>query len=124
MRFTPTRAVPERLRAVCKLVLFIIAVPHAHASDPLGGMRVTAPQFGRLTALIASVADECCAGRVVAVTEGGYDLKALAASLRTTIAALAGDTTLEELPAPAGPTPRGDACLAAVLPHLRNYWTI
>ena len=34
MRFTPTRAVPERLRAVCKLVLFIIAVPHAHASDP------------------------------------------------------------------------------------------
>ncbi len=96
----------------------------AHMDDPLGGMRVTAQEFGRLTALIAAVADECCQGRVVAVTEGGYDLKALAASLRATIAALAGDTTLADLPAPTGATPRGDACLAAVLPDLKRYWTV
>ena len=96
----------------------------AHMDDPLGGMRVTAQEFGRLTALIAAVADECCQGRVVAVTEGGYDLKALAASLSATIAALAGDTTLADLPAPTGATPRGDACLAAVLPDLKRYWTV
>ena len=96
----------------------------AHMDDPLGGMRVTAQEFGRLTALIAAVADECSGGRVVAVTEGGYDLKALAASLRATIAALAGEMTLDHVPPPSGATPRGDACLAAVLPELKRYWTI
>ena len=55
----------------------------AHMDDPLGGLRLTTPQFGRLTALVAAAADECCEGRCVAVTEGGYDLRALAASLRS-----------------------------------------
>ena len=105
-------------------LILISAGFDAHMDDPLGGMRVTAQEFGRLTALIAAVADECCEGRVVAVTEGGYDLKALAASLRATIAALAGETTLADLPAPTGATPRGDACLAAVLPDLKRYWTV
>ena len=96
----------------------------SHEDDPLGGMRITTPQFGRVTAGLVAVADECCRGRIVAVTEGGYDLKALAASLRATIAALAGDTKRDDLPAPSGATPRGDACLAAVLPDLKRYWTV
>jgi acetoin utilization deacetylase AcuC-like enzyme len=105
-------------------LILISAGFDAHMDDPLGGMRVTAQEFGRLTALIAAVADECCEGRVVAVTEGGYDLKALAASLRATMAALAGDTTPADLPVPGGAAPRGDACLAAVLPGLKRYWTV
>jgi len=28
--------------------------------DPLGGMRLTAQEFARLTAAIAGIADECC----------------------------------------------------------------
>src|SRR5688572_6851652 len=43
----------------------------AYVDDPLGGMRVTAPCFGRLTASLVAIADECCGGRVAAVTEGG-----------------------------------------------------
>ena len=39
----------------------------AYQDDPLGGMRVTAPGFGRLTASLAAIADHCCGGRVVAV---------------------------------------------------------
>ena len=96
----------------------------AHMDDPLGGMRVTSDQFGRLTALIAAVADDCCDGRVVAVTEGGYDLKALAASLDGAIRVLNGESTLGDLPAPAGATPRGQASLDAVRPHVSRYWTI
>lgn len=96
----------------------------AHMDDPLGGMRVTKPQFGRLTALIAGVADECCDGRVVAVTEGGYDLQAFAASLQAAIDVLDGRSPLDRLPPPQGPTPRGDASLEAVRPHLSKYWTI
>ena len=105
-------------------LILISAGFDAHMDDPLGGMRVTAPEFGRLTALIAAVADECCEGRVVAVTEGGYDLAALAASLRGTIAALAGEITLDHMQAPGGASPRGEACLAAVLPYLKKYWTV
>ena len=96
----------------------------AHMDDPLGGMRLTTGQFARLTALIASAADECCEGRLVAVTEGGYDLKALAASLRGVIDVLDGSTSLDDLPAPGGDTRRGQASLDAVRPHLGKYWTI
>jgi hypothetical protein len=60
----------------------------------------------------------------VAVTEGGYDLKALAASLNVVIDVLDGRTSLADLPAPAGTSPRADASLAAVRPHLAKYWTI
>ena len=96
----------------------------AHADDPLGGMRVSTAQFARLTALIAAAADECCQGRLVAVTEGGYDLAALAGSLRATIGALDGSTALADLPPAAGDTRRADATLAAVRPHLAKFWTI
>ena len=96
----------------------------AHMDDPLGGSRLTTPQFGRLTALVAAVADECCEGRIVAVTEGGYDLKALAASLHVVIDVLDGSTTLDDLPAPGGETRRGQASIDAVRPHLSKFWTI
>jgi acetoin utilization deacetylase AcuC-like enzyme len=105
-------------------LLLISAGFDAHADDPLGGMRVTTGQFGRLNALMAAVADECCDGRVVAITEGGYDLQALAASLRATIDAFEGRTTLTNTPAPPGATPRADACLNAVRPHLAKYWQL
>src|SRR5918996_740683 len=78
----------------------------AHEDDPLGGMRVTTPQLGRLTALLAGVADECCDGRIVAITEGGYDLPALAGSLRAAVSVLDRSTALADLRAPSGDTPR------------------
>jgi acetoin utilization deacetylase AcuC-like enzyme len=104
----------------------------AHMNDPLGGMRLTTGCFGRLTAAIAAVADECCGGRLVAVTEGGYDLKALAESLRVTIDALEGRLKAAPRSAPTkaataesdGSSPRGDATIAAVTPHLANYWKL
>jgi len=96
----------------------------AFVDDPLGGMRATADGFGRLTALLVDVADECCGGRIVAVTEGGYDLAGLAASLRVVTAVLAGERTLEQCEPPDGPAPRGRATIDAVLPHLRKAWTI
>lgn len=118
-----TVAVPI-LRQFRPELILVSAGFDAHADDPLGGMRVTSRQFGRLTALIAAVADECCDGRVVAITEGGYDLKALAASLGEAIGALHGTLTLDDRPAPGGDAPRGRASLDAARPHLSQYWTI
>ena len=96
----------------------------AHMDDPLGGMRLTTQQFGRMTALIGAVADECCEGRFVAVTEGGYDCRALAASLSGVIGVLDGSTTLDDLPAPGGDTRRAEASIDAARPHLGTCWTI
>jgi acetoin utilization deacetylase AcuC-like enzyme len=105
-------------------LILISAGFDAFVDDPLGGMRATEDGFARLTALLADVADDCCGGRVVAVTEGGYDLPGLAASLRAVTAVLAGERTLEQCEASGGPAPRGRASLDAVAPHVRQFWTI
>jgi len=94
----------------------------AHMDDPLAGMRLTTPYFGRLMAAAAALADECCDGRLVAVTEGGYNLAALGDSLRAAIDALEGETPA--VAAPTGAAPRGGAALEAVLPHLQDHWTL
>ena len=103
-------------------LILISAGFDAYMDDPLAGMRVTAPYFGRLMASIAVIADECCEGRIVAVTEGGYHLKGVADSLRTTIAALEG--TFPQTESVTAPAPRGDATVMAVTPHLAKYWTL
>ena len=105
-------------------LILISAGFDAHHRDPLAGMRLTTEQFGRLTALIAGVAADVCAGRVVALTEGGYDLHALAASLDVAIHVLAGESGLDDFPAPQGTTPRGDACLKAVTPEVNRFWQL
>jgi acetoin utilization deacetylase AcuC-like enzyme len=96
----------------------------AHRDDPLGGMRLTTEQFARITARMAAVADECCAGRLVGVVEGGYDLEALAASLRGVIAVLAGTLTVDLSPVAPGDARRGEAALAAVRERLGEIWTL
>jgi acetoin utilization deacetylase AcuC-like enzyme len=94
----------------------------AHMDDPLAGMRLTSAYFGRLTRAIADVADATAQGRIVAVTEGGYDLVGLATSLRASIGALAGNDAGHEQPD--GPTPRGEATIRALTPHLAKYWKL
>ena len=66
-------------------LLMISAGFDAHELDPLGQLRMTSEGFGRLTKVLLEIADEFCCGRVVLVTEGGYDLKALSDCLTTVI---------------------------------------
>jgi acetoin utilization deacetylase AcuC-like enzyme len=119
-----TRAALPVLRAFAPELILISAGFDAYLDDPLAGMRVTASYFGRLTALVAQVADACCEGRIVAVTEGGYHLKGLADSLRSVVSVLAGETRLEGFAAPSGPTPRGEAALEALSPSLARHWKL
>ena len=112
------------LRAFKPNLILISAGFDSYLDDPLGGMRVTAPYFGRLTSSIAAIADEHGGGRVVAITEGGYNLKGLADSLRSVVRVLAGDATSEDLRPPAGDTPRGKATVDLVAPHLSQAWAI
>ena len=104
-------------------LILISAGFDAHMNDPLAGMRLTSPFFAHLTSAIVKVANEHCAGKVVAVTEGGYDLVALAESLRATIRALEGEPADAASP-PTGAAPRGAATVKAVLPHLADRWKL
>jgi acetoin utilization deacetylase AcuC-like enzyme len=66
-------------------LLMVSAGFDAHEMDPLGQLRMTTEGFGRLTKMLLDVADDLCDGRVVLVTEGGYDLDALKACLQEVI---------------------------------------
>jgi acetoin utilization deacetylase AcuC-like enzyme len=74
------------VRAFKPDLLMISAGFDAHELDPLGQLRMTTEGFGRLTKMLVDLADDVCDGRVVLVTEGGYDLKALEDSLHAVIA--------------------------------------
>jgi acetoin utilization deacetylase AcuC-like enzyme len=102
-------------------VILVSAGFDAFVDDPLAGMRVSAGQFQRLTSLVVEVAERVCAGRVAAVTEGGYDLPGLRACLEAAIRAF------DNAPMPAAPqgaAPRGDACVAAARRNLAHYWKL
>ena len=94
----------------------------AHMDDPLAGMRLTSTYFGRLMRAIADVADATAQGRLVAITEGGYDLVGLATSLRASIGALMGEGAARD--EPSGAAARGEATIKAVTPHLAKYWKL
>ncbi len=49
-------------------------------ADPIGGLRCDASDLAWATREIAKVADQCCAGRLVSVLEGGYNPGAVASA--------------------------------------------
>ena len=71
-------------------LILISAGFDAYKDDPIASMRLEADCFGRLTARAAAIANDCCEGRLVMTTEGGYHLKGIADSLRSVIAATTG----------------------------------
>ena len=78
------------LRTFSPDLLIISAGFDAHERDPLGGLELTADDFGWMTRALLDVAEETAAGRVVSVMEGGYDLTGLAQSSAAHVRALMG----------------------------------
>ncbi len=62
-------------------LLMISAGFDAHKDDPLAGIELTEESFSKMTRMLMDVSDKHCAGRIVSVLEGGYDLGALARSV-------------------------------------------
>ena len=77
---------PALVRYQPELIL-VSAGFDAHERDPLAQMRLTASDFRDLATMVATWADELCDGKVVAILEGGYDLRGLVESTVATIAA-------------------------------------
>lgn len=73
-----------------------------HWSDQIAIMQVSVAGFAQIVKNIKRLADELCAGRVALTLEGGYNLSALAASVKATFQVLLGEKTIED---PLGPSP-------------------
>ena len=84
--------VEPALRVYRPELILVSAGFDAHARDPLANMRLSEAGFAWLASRILALATELCAGRFVALLEGGYDLDALAASVAATIRAFDGET--------------------------------
>jgi acetoin utilization deacetylase AcuC-like enzyme len=98
----------------------------AHERDPLGGMRLSTDAFAAMTRELRAVAEECCRGRIVSVTEGGYDLKALAASLDAVIEAHTAATPAAPLMWPRSgiASTRAAATVDQLGPLLAPFWAV
>ena len=53
----------------------------AHKDDPLAQINLESKDYYTLTKRILTLAKELCAGKVVSILEGGYDLNALKESV-------------------------------------------
>ncbi len=69
-------------------LLLISAGFDAHKDDPLASINLVGDDFKWITEELMAIADSCCKGRIISALEGGYNLKALAASVAIHVAAL------------------------------------
>jgi acetoin utilization deacetylase AcuC-like enzyme len=103
-------------------IVLVSAGFDAHQRDPLGGMRLTTGAFAAMTMELRTVAEECCDGRIVLVTEGGYDLQALAASIDAVAGVLAGDAGTPEWPTNSIASSRGRQSADLARAALAGYY--
>ncbi len=105
-------------------LLLVSAGFDAHERDPLAGMRLTTPSFAAMTMELRAVANECCAGRMALVVEGGYDLEALAASLDAVAEAISGPSGAARWPQSGIKSTRGRAAAEATKRALAPFWQL
>ena len=77
-------------------LILVSAGYDAHWSDGLALMQVSVTGFARMAGIIKALADELCSGYLVFTLEGGYNLTALAASVKATFDVLLGNTSIED----------------------------
>ena len=101
-------------------LLIVSAGYDAHERDPLASMRVSTAGYAALVGMLhRAVASH---GAIALVTEGGYDLTALAACLEESFITLDhGPSAARGLPA-GGPAPRGERAVAAARAAQAPFW--
>ena len=105
-------------------LLLVSAGFDAHERDPLGGMRLTSAAFGAMTMELRDVAEECCEGRIVLMTEGGYDLRALTESLEAAVDSLVVSSDEAKWPINGVASDRGRSAVSAAKRVLSPYWKL
>lgn len=98
-----TQIIAPAARRFSPQLILVSAGYDAHWRDELAMMWVTVTGFARMAETITGLAGELCRERLVLCLEGGYDLAALAASVKATFDVLLGETNIDD---PVGPPPR------------------
>lgn len=80
--------VMAELHAFEPQLILVSAGFDAHARDPLAGLELEEADYTWATELLVEAANRHCQGRIVSTLEGGYDLRALAASTAAHVRAL------------------------------------
>ncbi len=107
-------------------LLLVSAGFDAHERDPLGGMRLTTGSFSAMTRDLRVAADDSSNGRLIAVTEGGYNLQALDESIQAVTDVLATDSVDGGAwpPSSAVAPVRGRATVDAAKAALSRFWRL
>jgi acetoin utilization deacetylase AcuC-like enzyme len=91
----------------------------AHTADPLAEMRASERGFAAMCSGVRQLAESCCAGRLVLVLEGGYDLAALAGSVHACLEVMTG--ARDDFP-PGGD--RARPAISATRQALSSHWRL
>ncbi len=78
------------LQAFQPQLLLISAGFDAHRDDDMSSLRFMDSDYAWVTEQLKAVAEQCCAGRIVSMLEGGYELHSLGRSAMQHIKALSG----------------------------------
>ncbi len=105
-------------------LMLISAGFDAHERDPLARMRLSTSGYATLTKALCESAERNCHGRVVAVTEGGYDLTALKACLESSVGVLDGGAVTPPAEPPLAATSRARTAIAAARSAQSSYWKL
>jgi acetoin utilization deacetylase AcuC-like enzyme len=89
----------------------------AHWADPLANMRLSLAGFSALTRSLITLAQELCAGRIVFVLEGGYNLQVLSHGWANIARALLGQPDGDD---PIGAASGHEPALTALLDRVRH----
>lgn len=88
MRQLYTDVILPKVEAFNPDLILLSAGFDAHAEDPLAQLNWSTEDFAWLTRQLVMLAEHVCAGRIVSVLEGGYDLAALADASAAHVTAL------------------------------------
>jgi len=96
-----------------------------HHDDPIGGMRLTERGFAYCADRVLEIAERTCAGRVVVLLEGGYDLTAVRKSARLVLETMCSglaDSVKEGLERSAAVDADVDDIIDSVKETHKPYW--
>ena len=84
-------------------LILVSAGYDTHWADGLALMQLSVTGFAQIVKIIKGLADELCGGHLVFTLEGGYNLSALATSIKATFDVLLGNASIED---PLGQAPQ------------------
>jgi acetoin utilization deacetylase AcuC-like enzyme len=105
MRVFEEVLVPAARRYQPELIM-VSAGYDSHWADHLAYMQVSVAGFAQMASYLKELANELCGSKLLFTLEGGYNIEALANSIRATFEILLGRTSISD---PIGPAPERDS---------------